>query len=87
MNILRILYILNGVTVDNKGRKPREILTDFPGCGQLGNVSKKECIWNCDWQNSTMDGLTAGQIEVKMDTAVKDLGDQNEKLLDLIFLI
>ena len=32
----------------------REILRDYPGCGQLGDPGKKECFWGCEWETNPL---------------------------------
>ena len=34
------------------------MLRDYPGCGQLGDTSNKECFWNCDWGPNPLDNIT-----------------------------
>ena len=48
MNILNLLSILTSAPVPGSD-KNKEILRDFPGCGRLGDVGKKECYWGCQW--------------------------------------
>ena len=74
IDILKIFLILYGGGVDKRGEKPKEILSNFPGCGQLGNVTKKECTWGCDWQNSTIDGLSFEEIDKMFDKAIESIG-------------
>ena len=57
MNIAQLLTLLLPTHVPQTGEAPREVLRDFPGCGQLGDPNKQECFWDCDWGPSPLEGL------------------------------
>ena len=74
MNILRILSILSGGSVNIRNDQPKEILSEFPGCGQLGSTAKIECMWKCDWRNSTIDDLSLEEISKMLAKKVTSIG-------------
>ena len=49
MNIVQLLSLLIHETPPETSEDTREILRNYPGCGQLGNPSNKECFWDCEW--------------------------------------
>ena len=57
MNLLQLLTLLLPNKTPNIVKK--EVLRDYPGCGQLGDPSKKECFWGCDWVQSPIAGQSS----------------------------
>ena len=75
MDILKILSILYGANVEERSEQPREIFADFHKCGQLGSEDKKECTWNCDWRNSTTDGLSDEDVSNYVQEKIISVGN------------
>ena len=47
-------------------------LTSAPNCGRLGNASKTECIWDCDWIANDLFGEVPNTGITVLDALVQE---------------
>ena len=76
MNITQLLTLLLPTYRPQSGEVTKEVLRDFPGCGQLGDPEKKECFWGCNWEPSPLEGIKGdlGKIELLIGAKIQSLG-------------
>ena len=72
MNLLQLLTLLLPNKTPNIVKK--EVLRDYPGCGQLGDPSKKECFWGCDWVQSPIAGKSVNEAFGLIGYKLEELG-------------
>ena len=76
MNFLKFLSLFLLSHPSHYCECEREILRDYPGCGQLGDKGKKECFWGCEWETNPLLGVSGNLsaiLEV-IEAKIKPLG-------------
>jgi hypothetical protein len=71
MNLVRLISLL--LQPPAPSDDTREVLRDYPGCGQLGSEDKKECIWGCEWRTSEYQNLN---LDESVAVAVKTVREK-----------
>ena len=74
MNLLKLLSLLLPSYTPQSGDDTREVLRDYPGCGQLGDKNKKECFWSCGWGPNPAKELDVTGLSALLYDKLEDLG-------------
>ena len=54
MQLSPFVSLVTRIAMLGLGRE-RPVLRNYPHCGELGDETKKECLWDCDWQPIPVD--------------------------------
>ena len=79
MNLIQLLSLLLPSYPKQSADDTREVLRDYPGCGQLGDISKKECYWSCDWGHNPLYGLNETGILALIEDKIGHISIVGEK--------
>ena len=85
MNLLQLLTLLLPNKTPTTNNVKKEVLRDYPGCGQLGDPSKKECFWGCDWVQSPIAGKSVNEAFGLIGDKLEELGMKQNLFIFMFF--